>query len=130
MADIDLTGTDSTADVNGLIFDWVEGENAGTGGFGTFLSIQNTGTEDGFNTSPRALNDTTHTFDVPFSALSTQTVGGVAYYEFRLDLNEANSGANPLIQLEELKFYTSSRPAVATDYTNGSLGADFHLAYD
>jgi uncharacterized repeat protein (TIGR01451 family) len=138
MSDIDLTGDNSSATINGLIFDWVPGADAGTGRFGTFLTVQNDGTEEGFNTQPRALDDSQHTFAVPFSALGTvdgSSIGGPAntpYYEFQLDINQSGTAgsADAMITLEEMKFYTSSRPATLADYSNGSLGTGFTLAYD
>jgi hypothetical protein len=39
-----------------------------------------------------------------------KVIGGVEYYEFRVDLNENNSSAGKLVSLNAFKFYTSASP--------------------
>jgi hypothetical protein len=43
---------------------------------------------------------------------------GVAYYEFRLDVNEPNND-NRQVALEQLRIYTATREASLADYNNG-----------
>jgi hypothetical protein len=132
MADIDLTASGSSADIgSGIEFTWVAGAGAGTGTLGTFLTLHNTPTETGFNTDQNnVLDNGPHTFAVQFSTLAVVNSGGADYYEFHLDLNETNSGTNPLIQLEEMKFYYSAAAATSTDYTGTGLGAGFIQVFD
>jgi hypothetical protein len=42
--------------------------------------------------------------------IPVKVIGGVEYYEFRVDLNENNSSAGKLVSLNAFKFYTSASP--------------------
>src|SRR4051812_19443503 len=81
---------------------------AGTGNYNSFLRIQNTGEEQGFNTDVNAIEnnkDGIWTHSILLSSLTVVTVGGTDYYEIRLDLNETNSKDGPNITMEELQLF-------------------------
>ena len=116
-------GTNSTpsATINGVTFAVAAPRNSGTGGYNTFLSIQdNDGTEQGFNTDGAPINSgpeadrnqisNANTMAVRLSSLPVETrmIGGVAtqVYVIRLDLNETNGGNSPNVDLNQLKIYT------------------------
>jgi uncharacterized repeat protein (TIGR01451 family) len=87
----------------------------GTGLIQSFVRLQtNTGSEKGYNTDHRPYdtnpsNDAGNVANFNHSILLADvpivTVGGVDYWEFRLDLNEKNSGNNQTITLTELKLF-------------------------
>ena len=82
--------------------------NSGTGNYNSFLRIQNTGEEKGFNTDTNnQLNnkDGIWTHSLLISSLDTVTFGTTDYYEIRLDLNETNSTTGPNITLEQLQIF-------------------------
>jgi hypothetical protein len=84
---------------------------AGTGIFDPFLTIQASGTEQGFNsvTQPldtkRAPVDTHELTKLQLVTSTTQT--GVEYYSFLLDVNESNNPLTSFITVDALKIYTS-----------------------
>jgi hypothetical protein len=87
---------------------------SGTGVFGTFLAMQNVGSEDGHNTdSNQALNDEkSFSHEVAMEDLwSLVAINNMAYYAFALDVDEqANPGGNSLISLDQLKICSSDDP--------------------
>jgi hypothetical protein len=101
-----LTGDQSTA--------------TGTGIFPSFVEIQNTGTEDGFNTDFRpAVEDTgnspVHNHSITLGTIPIVNVGGTDYREFRLDLNESQSStATKQILLEALQIFAQTPTGDAT----------------
>jgi hypothetical protein len=92
---------------NGTIF--LTGDtntSTGTGIFPSFVQIQNTGTEEGFNTDYRpAVEDTdsspVHNHSITLGTIPIVNIGGIDYREFRLDLNEQDKP----ITLESLQIY-------------------------
>src|SRR5215813_10272535 len=108
MATYDLTTAPKTATINGAIFDsGLSQQSTGTGTFDTFLMIQNTGTEEGFNTdfSPLPLDDkqAQNTNAIQASNIPLVTINGTQYLELRLDINEQAS--NLAITLTDFKVY-------------------------
>lgn len=92
---------------SGVLYD-ASDINAGTGNYDSFLRIQNTGEENGFNTdNPQQLDnkDGIWTHSLLISSLQVVTYNGVDYYQIRLDLNETNSKTGPNISLDELQLY-------------------------
>jgi hypothetical protein len=82
--------------------------NAGTGNYDSFLRIQNTGEEQGFNTDTSQQldnKDGIFTHSLLIANLDVVTINGVDYYQIRLDLNEVNSSTGPNISLDELQLY-------------------------
>lgn len=86
-------------------------KTTGTGVIDPFLSIQNNGTEQGFNVSA-GVADTKrngqYTRTQTVADLQTVVVDGVSYYAFLIDINESNSAASSKISLNAIKLYTSS----------------------
>ena len=118
-----------TGTINGAIFSINYLQPAGTGVIDPFLTIQNNGTEQGYN----GANNNFDTKRVPqwnheitLGSLAQFTLGGVQYYQFVVDVNEPNSSSS-LISLDMLKIYTSSTIQSSTSVDangifNGSLG--------
>ena len=104
---------------------------SGTGNYNSFLRIQNTGEEEGFNTDVNnQLNnkDGIWTHDLLLSSLAIVTIGPTTYYEIRLDLNEVNSANGENILLEQLQLFFSASPATSSDFSG--LTEVFNLADD
>jgi hypothetical protein len=126
---IDLTpGPGSSGTVNGALFEFDKEQPAGTGVLNSFLRIQKTPTEQGYNTSnsdfpfdevPPAGG---FTRDLQFGEL--QQIGGD--YLFVLDINEPKGGSQSLISLDKLQIYISDTGGQNTTVL-GDLGA---LIYD
>lgn len=112
-----LSTTTSTT-IGGVIFQVATPRNSGTGGYNTFLAIQdNDGTEQGFNTNggttaENQISDS-KTSVVKLSSIPVRVINGVEYYEIRLDLNETNGGTSPNVDLNSLKIYTGGLNAGA-----------------
>src|SRR3954452_17067297 len=110
-------------DIGGILYDQSD-INAGTGNYDSFLRIQNTGEEQGFNTdTPHVENnkDGNFTHSLLISSLQVVTVDGVDYYQIRLDLNETNSKTGPNISLDQLQLYVGDAAVSAADLSNASI---------
>lgn len=119
----DLT-VGGTATINNGIFNTTSFKSAGTGVIDPFLRIQNGQYEAGYNTSlGKPLdNDNSWNYDVLLSTLQTVNVGGIDYFDFRLDLNEPDNGKDNQITLNQLMIYGNNSPAplgVTMDSTTG-----------
>jgi len=104
----------------------------GTGVFNPFLTIQQTGQERGFNWGLGAPQTTAvldekaggsgRTAPLLLSDLQTTTIGGVAYYQFKLDVNQVS---NDPISLNQVQIFQSGSPIDANSSGAFSLlGAD------
>jgi uncharacterized repeat protein (TIGR01451 family) len=103
---------------------------SGTGNFGTFVEVQAKPTEDGFNTTDNTTLDGKNSDQfntaIKLSDLQVVDANGVAtvlgpntYYEFKLDLHQANS--TPYISLDALQFWQSNTANLATgSFTSGT----------
>src|SRR5689334_22401923 len=106
--DLDITGSLDSGTINGAIFSDAAKTGSGTGGYNTFLAIQDnndTGAwEAGFNSNDSgSLDPSNPEMDAAKSmviklvdlVVTTVNVNGVPtqFVEFRVDLNESNSDA-------------------------------------
>ena len=108
--DLDLTLPGTAGSINGAIF--MTGRTARRDRhFGTFVQIQNNGTEQGYNTDANAQYDEKNSHNHNHSILLADvpivsgtgpdgTLEGVAYREFLLDLNEGGGSSNPFLSLD------------------------------
>src|SRR5262245_36900169 len=140
MAGIDLTTGSIT--IGDATFSKTTPIGAGTGNYDPFLTTHdgnvngqtNDGVAEGFNHDQKSVLDTddARTHSLKLSDMSVKLINGVAYYEFRVDLNENNSAAGKLVSLNEFKLYTSASPATLADFNNTTdeLGSGFTKVYD
>jgi uncharacterized repeat protein (TIGR01451 family) len=103
----------SPTSANGALFFAGSDVNAtGTGLIQSFLRIQDSPTESGFNTDyrPVELADKSGPFthSIKLGDIPVITIDGVQYREFRLDLNEKDSQSNDLITLTDLKILSAN----------------------
>ncbi len=109
---IDLTATGgatlSGGTANGAILDATSTPTTvGTGVIDSFVRIQNSPSEQGYNTDANSVDDNKNgifTHSLLLSQLDATTKPG--YYTFLLDINEASSTA--LLSLDDIQFYTAS----------------------
>ena len=109
-ATLDLTPGGSGV-LNGATFTTSSSQSTGTGVIDPFVRLQDNGVADGYNTSARPLmtdvnTSPTFTHDLLLSAIPVVTIGGVAYREFLLDINQ--TAANPLLSLDALQIRVSA----------------------
>lgn len=98
---------------------------SGTGNYDSFLRLQATGVEEGFNTDQNGnvLDDkSSFTHSLQYGDIQSINVGGTNYVEFRLDLNESNNATNGEITLTDLRVYISGADATLADYNAGFAG--------
>jgi hypothetical protein len=112
---------------NGALWENSAFRSAGTGVINSFVRIQANGTEQGYNTSGRPvpfdeLTSANFTRDLTFGEVPVRVIGGVAYKEFMLDINQSPGGGNNLLSLDKVQIYTSATGG-ATTTTLASLGA-------
>ncbi|MXO76098.1 hypothetical protein GRI40_12815 [Altererythrobacter aerius] len=142
--DVNLTQAESAAVINGAIFQDAANVGSGTGGYNTFLALDDrTGgevpqnySEAGFNSDEgNPLNATNAEIDVSktktllLGAIPVKVIDGVAYYEFRVDLNESDSVPDTNISLDQFKLYTSTNGNIQTT-TQLFDGTSATLRYD
>jgi len=118
---IDLTaGQTNVSGVDGTIWSSNITQPTGTGVYNPFLRLQNSPTEEGFNTDfgtplpPLDDKAGIWTHSVQWNTLTTINISGTDYYSFQLDANEPQSGDLSLISLDKLKIYTSSNPSLSS----------------
>ena len=117
----DLTAVGSSADINGatfLQFDPID--SGGTGNFESFVRIQATGTQKGYNTDNAVLEfdekSGTWTHSLLLSAIPSVYIGGVWFREFQVDINETTPKS--YLSLNELQIFTAASPNL-TGYDAG-----------
>ncbi len=106
---VDLTSAGSSGSANGAYFEWVDENSTGTGVIDSFLRIQATGTERGYNTDGTLQFDTksSHTKALLLSAVPIVEKNSVLYREFLLDIGESSSGDSPILSLDTIEIYLS-----------------------
>ena len=119
-SDYDLTTDETTLNytINGAIWERFQPDTpTGSGTFNSFLRIQATGSEQGYNTDYRPLEfdelksaTFTHSFmlaDVPIIYQD-----GEFYREFQLDINEKNSNPSWYISLDKFKVFQTENASL------------------
>lgn len=105
---VDLTTRGSEGIANGAIFRQDDAHPTGTGVIRSFLRVQATGVEQGYNTDarPLQLNENSSpqfTRSLQLGQVPVINVKGVEYREFLLDINQKSSSS--LLTLDELRIY-------------------------
>lgn len=126
---VDLTaGSAGNGSIGGVLYRFgADATGTGTGVFPSFVRVQATGTEKGYNTSARpvAFDETTdpnHTHDLQLFDLALVTLNTIDYYQFRLDMQESQGGGNEYLSFDTLKIYTSP-----TNFSDGNNPTDISL---
>ncbi|BAU12018.1 hypothetical protein LEP3755_25450 [Leptolyngbya sp. NIES-3755] len=116
---LNLTPTGlQSGSLNGAFFQEIDPNNpAGTGVLDSFVRLQSPGnstTEQGYNTGGRPLqfdenNSPQFTRSLKLTDVPIVTIGGIAYRQFVLDINEPNATrqdpSKPLIDLNQLQIF-------------------------
>ena len=126
--------SDGSGTINGAIFETNADHPTGTGVYNPFLTVQNNGWEQGYNSSTGNFDtkrEPQWNHEIKFSDLQATNINGVQYIGFSVDINEPN-GAKSEISLDALKIFfsptlQSSTSTDANGFFNGSLGT---LVYD
>jgi hypothetical protein len=119
---VDLTTLGSTGTINGAIFNQ-SSTGSGTGIFPAFVQITgNNSPHSAYNTTENGVfdNGSADNFNktITIGDLTTTTVGGVAYYQFFLDVNENNNAADRYLSLDILRvFYGGAANQSTLDVT-------------
>jgi len=131
-ATYDVTLLDTSVSVNGAIFiHYNSSSSSGTGVIDSFLRIQNSPTERGYNTDGTKEFDTkggAFTHSIKLSSIPQVSTDSGTYREFLLDLDESPTQ----ISLNELQLFTATDPALTgyTDTPSPSIGSGTTLVYD
>ncbi|HEX8165198.1 MAG TPA: hypothetical protein VF601_05350 [Beijerinckiaceae bacterium] len=135
---IDLTVAGASGNIGGAIFTNEQAQPAGTGVFDSFVQIQHSGSEQGYNTSAQHQFDETTSLqhnhsillaDVPivFGDGTNGTEEGVAYREFLLDANDPSGSSNRL-SLDKLQIWQEESGSL-NNFTPGTGFAGAHTNY-
>ena len=134
LVDLSDTSVDSGT-INGALY-MVDGtQPAGTGIFGrdsggVFLTIQNNGIEEGYNTSAPGIMDTKRVsqwnHEITVATLGVVTVNNMDYVPFLLDINESAAKNKRLLSLDDVKIFTTKESGI-TNPTVDSLVNDSRL---
>ena len=129
---VDLTTRGATGEANGALFQQSHAQPITA--LRTFLRVQATGTEQGYNTDARPLqfNESRwpgFTRSLALDQVPVVTVDGVAYRQFILDVSE--SSRSPLVSLDELRLYVGQTRTLrgynAATHTLGGQAPVFDL---
>jgi hypothetical protein len=102
-APLDLTAAGSFGQVGDAVFAQFSGtSNVPTD---TFLSIDGTGTEQGYNTDNVSQFDEVASHSIRVSDLPVVTLGGAEYVEFLLDVQEGNNKTAAKISLDDVAVF-------------------------
>lgn len=103
-------------EINGALYRVDSTQPAGTGIFardsrGVFLTVQNNGIEEGYNSEASHIMDTKRVDQwnhaVSCSDLKVVAIDGINYVPFLLDINESAGGGRNLLVLDDVKIFTS-----------------------
>ncbi len=122
-AALDLTTAAAAGEINTALFRQVDAQPTGTGVISSFVRVQGSGVERGYNTDRRPLefnenSSPRFTRSLRLDEVPVSLVGGVAYRQFLLDINQ--TAASPLLSLDELKIFLGDRGDL-TGYAAGKL---------
>jgi hypothetical protein len=110
----------------GAIFQQVAPQPTGSGYIDSFVRIQHSPTEQGYNTDARPLQfdektDATFTHSITVANVPIVNIGGIPYRQFFLDINENNSANGHNLSLDKLQIFLGSSGNL-TGYTTTSGG--------
>lgn len=131
---VDLTGAGSSGQIGNALFFETDQQPAGTGFIDSFLRVQASPTEQGYNTDGGFPFDdkNPHNFQhsVLLSSLSQFNLNGTEYFKFMLDANQSGQTGHTFT-MTQLQFYTGNDGAQTTTTINpdGTLPLG-HLAYN
>jgi hypothetical protein len=130
---LDLTTPGAMGAINHAVFFQDSPQPTGSGVIHSFVRLQNSSEEQGYNTDARPLqfdenSSPTFTRSLRLSDVPTVTVGGVTYREFLLDINQSHSGS--LLSLDELRLYVSGSPTLSGYSPSTGQLADLNPVYD
>lgn len=101
----------------------IDPQSTGTGVIDSFLRIQQTGSEAGYNTSlGTPLDDKGGGFTraLTLGEVPIVNIGGVDYYQFLLDINQLTAGDNELLSLNQIQIFTAGSDQLHTSYAPAS----------
>lgn len=104
------TGTAAGAIGGDFFVQQIPDQSTGTGTIHSFVRIQQTGSEQGYNTDLRPVSfdeNTSPTFTrhLSLSLVPIVTINGTAYRQFLLDINQTSN--NPFLSLNQLQIFQS-----------------------
>jgi hypothetical protein len=130
-------GYDSCTSQEGTTFEYLGDQNttfgsAGTGTFNSFVRVQASPNEDGYNTNGTLQFDTksgTWTHAIKISEIPVVSIGGTLYWELFADINDSNS--TPLISLNDVEvWFTNSATLTNYPFTTPPAGVTVEKVYD
>ena len=135
----DLTTVGASATINGAYFIEASAASTGTGVIQSFVRIQASGDEEGYNTDARPLefdenSSATFTHSLLLNSVPIVNLGGTDYREFLLDINQTHN--NPLLSLDKIEIYQASAgnltgyPALGTKIYDLDTGEDNWIKLD
>jgi hypothetical protein len=133
-----LLTANSSQLINGAYFTNADPQSTGTGVISSFVRLQNSPTQEGYNASARPVmpdvnTSPTFTRDIQLSEVPVvvNPAGAPAgsYYEFLLDINQIANPTTSYISLNKLQIYTAAN-ALTTANTLTALTSNATLRYD
>jgi hypothetical protein len=129
---LNLTTAGSSGTINGALYSQTDPQPTGTGYIQSFVRIQASPTEQGYNTDARPVQfdektDATFTHSLLFSSLGTVTVNGVSNYKFLLDINETVPGK--LLSLDQVQIFLGNAPDLHNYSSTTGFGSAAVLVY-
>ncbi len=111
----------------GAIFNQVAPQPTGTGFIDSFVRIQHSPTEQGYNTDKRPVQfdektDLTYTHSLTVANVPIVNISGTNYREFFLDINETDSTKGHLLSLDKLQIFLGASGNLGSYVASGLTG--------
>jgi hypothetical protein len=121
---IDISHVGDSVTLGGAVFTSQFAAPTGSGSIGSILRVQNSPTEQGYNTNGGTPFDnkggvSLNNGAVTLGTISSVTVNGTSYVGLLLDLDEPNDKSDPLLSMRELQVYVSTSGSQTTTAFNG-----------
>jgi hypothetical protein len=111
------------------IFQQVNPQPTGTGYIDSFLRIQHSATEEGYNTDARPFqagmdmkDPINYTHAITLAEVPIVNISGIDYRQFYLDINENNSANGHLLSLDKLQIFLGANGGFNSYQTGGANG--------
>ncbi len=125
--EVDLIDGPTVVDINGGLWNRAQNFKVGTGLLNPFLTIQNDGSEEGFNTDAATLplddkrQEFTNALPLNHIPVINKKGGGGAYREIIFDANEANSDPDAQYSIDQFDLWLCNDAAAGTFSTRSQF---------
>ena len=120
-----LTTAGTATTINSGVFSQGSVQPTGTGMIDSFVRVQNSPQEQGYNTTVNNVwdndNADVYNHEITVGQIGFINVGGTQVMRFLLDINEGGSNAGQLLNLDDIQLFVSTTPNQSTTTMTGGV---------